>query len=168
MIRRVRKGCHRFSELAKANACAFAGHAELVDWRANNAFSKRRARSTEITAPKMAYQLDDLGRTGAREHWARNRYILVRMPVPLDGTVNRSTPVGGRQQRSTRGPLEPRWAILVLPPELIGNWPLLRQAIHRLMYGPPGKRAKSSISNGIRDALAEQDLTSAGHRIMRR
>jgi hypothetical protein len=77
------------------------------------------------------------------------------MPVPLDVYREQVKRQSIRNLLVTRKQLTDAMGHLVLPDELIGNLgPAVSAGRSILMYGPPGN-GKSSISNGIRDALGD-------------
>ena len=78
------------------------------------------------------------------------------MPVPLDVYREQVKRQSLRNIQLTRDQLTNAMGHLVLPPELLGHLgPAVSAGRSILMYGPPGN-GKSSISNGIRDAMGDK------------
>ncbi len=78
------------------------------------------------------------------------------MPVPLDVYSEQVKRQSIRNIQVTRDQLLGAMGHLILPEELIDHFgPAVSAGRSILMYGPPGN-GKSSISNGIRDALGDK------------
>lgn len=78
------------------------------------------------------------------------------MPVPLDVYREQVKRQSIRNIQVTRQQLSGAMGHLILPPALLGNLgPAVSSGRSILMYGPPGN-GKSSISNGIRDAMGDK------------
>ncbi|MBQ1202916.1 MAG: ATPase, partial [Loktanella sp.] len=78
------------------------------------------------------------------------------VPVPLAVYAEQVKRQSIRNTRLTREKLDAAMGHLVLPPDLLSNLgPAVSAGRSILMYGPPGN-GKSSISNGIRDALDDK------------
>ena len=78
------------------------------------------------------------------------------MPVPLEAYKEQVKRQSIRNITLTRAELLRGMGHLILPPDLIDNLgPAVTSGRSILMYGPPGN-GKSSISNGIRDALGDR------------
>jgi hypothetical protein len=76
--------------------------------------------------------------------------------VPLEVYQEQVKRQSIRNIQMTRAQLEGAMGHLILPPSLIANLgPAVGSGRSILMYGPPGN-GKSSISNGIRDALGDK------------
>ncbi|MGR3464984.1 ATPase [Limimaricola sp.] len=105
-------------------------------------------------ATEMPYQLTDAGRARALDALAQSEYFGA-MPVPLAAYHEQVARQSVRNLTLTRGRLQAAMGHLVLPPRLLGQLgPAIGAGRSILMYGPPGN-GKSSISNGIRDALGD-------------
>ena len=104
---------------------------------------------------EMPYQLTDNGKARALEALAQSEYYGA-MPVPLDIYREQVKRQSIRNLAMTRERLTGAMGHLILPPDLLGQLgPAVTAGRSILMYGPPGN-GKSSISNGIRDALGDK------------
>ena len=78
------------------------------------------------------------------------------MPVPLEMYREQVKRQSVRDIRLTRAQLTAAMGHLILPESLLDHLgPAVNSGRSILMYGPPGN-GKSSISNGIRDALGDR------------
>ncbi len=104
---------------------------------------------------EMSYQLTDSGRARAQEALAQSEYYGA-MPVPMAVYAEQVKRQSIKNLQMTRQRLTEAMGHLILPPALIGELgPAISAGRSILMYGPPGN-GKSSISNGIRDALGDK------------
>ncbi|OCX65897.1 ATPase [Thioclava sp. SK-1] len=104
---------------------------------------------------EMGYQLADAGKARALDALAQSEYYGA-MPVPLDMYQQQVKKQSVRNLQLTRTQLTGAMGHLILPPTLIDQLgPAVSSGRSILMYGPPGN-GKSSISNGIRDALGDR------------
>ena len=104
---------------------------------------------------EMGYQLTDGGRARALDALAQSEYYGA-MPVPLVDYAAQMKRQSIRNIQLTRAQLMAAMGHLVLPPLLIDQLgPAVSSGRSILMYGPPGN-GKSSISNGIRDAIGDR------------
>ena len=104
---------------------------------------------------EMGYQLTDGGRARALDALTQSEYYGA-MPVPLDEYAVQMRKQSIRNIQLTRMQLMRSMGHLVLPPTLIDQLgPAVSSGRSILMYGPPGN-GKSSISNGIRDAIGDR------------
>lgn len=102
----------------------------------------------------MNYQLTDTGRARALDALGQSEYYGA-MPVPMDDYAAQVKRQSIRNIQVTRKQLTEAMGHLILPDSLIDNLgPAVSAGRSILMYGPPGN-GKSSISNGIRDALGD-------------
>ncbi len=103
---------------------------------------------------EMGYQLTDNGRARALDALAQSEYYGA-MPVPLEVYSEQVKRQSIRNIQITRQQLTSAMGHLVLPDSLLDNLgPAVSAGRSILMYGPPGN-GKSSISNGIRDAMGD-------------
>jgi hypothetical protein len=104
---------------------------------------------------EMGYQLSDSGKARALDALGQSEYYGA-MPVPMEIYAEQVKRQSIRNIQITRGQLQGAMGHLVLPTALLGNLgPAVGSGRSILMYGPPGN-GKSSISNGIRDALGDK------------
>ncbi|KEP68256.1 ATPase [Thioclava dalianensis] len=103
---------------------------------------------------EMVFQLSDTGKARALDALSQSEYFGA-LPVPLRVYQEQVKRQSIRNIQLTRTQLTSAMGHLVLPPDLIGQLgPAVSSGRSILMYGPPGN-GKSSISNGIRDAIGD-------------
>ncbi|TMV94795.1 ATPase [Thioclava sp. BHET1] len=103
---------------------------------------------------EMVFQLSDTGKARALDALSQSEYFGA-LPVPLRVYREQVKRQSIRNIQLTRTQLTSAMGHLVLPPDLIGQLgPAVSSGRSILMYGPPGN-GKSSISNGIRDAIGD-------------
>ena len=104
---------------------------------------------------EMSYQLTDAGKARALDALAQSEYFGP-MPVPLDVYGEQVHRQSIRNIQVTRDQLTSSMGHLILPDNLLDHLgPAVSAGRSILMYGPPGN-GKSSISNGVRDALGDK------------
>ena len=104
---------------------------------------------------EMGYRLSDTGKTRALDALAQSEYFGA-MPVPLDIYKEQVERQSIRNIQIARDQLTNAMGHLILPNALLDQLgPAVSAGRSILMYGPPGN-GKSSISNGIRDALGDK------------
>lgn len=105
-------------------------------------------------ASDLRYQLTDTGRARALDALAQSEYYGA-MPVPMEAYSEQVRSQSIKNIQVTRRQLMAAMGHLILPDTLLDNLgPAVSAGRSILMYGPPGN-GKSSISNGIRDALGD-------------
>ena len=150
-----RKNTNSVSDLAKAVHLPVQVTQELVDLARDQRLLEATGTLNANSSNEMGYQLTDLGKARALDALAQSEYFGA-MPVPLDVYREQVKRQSVKNMQITRSQLEGAMGHLVLPNELIGNLgPAVSAGRSILMYGPPGN-GKSSISNGIRDALGDK------------
>ena len=150
-----RKNVTMVSEVAKAICLPIQVTQELVDMARDQRLLEATGTLNANNGNEMGYQLTDLGKARALDALAQSEYFGA-MPVPLEVYREQVKRQSVRNMQITRSQLEGAMGHLVLPDELIGNLgPAVSAGRSILMYGPPGN-GKSSISNGIRDALGDK------------
>ncbi len=103
---------------------------------------------------EMGYRLSDTGKARALDALSQSEYFGA-MPVPMEMYAQQVKRQSIRNITMTRGQLTGAMGHLILPPDLLDQLgPAVGSGRSILMYGPPGN-GKSSISNGIRDALGD-------------
>ena len=128
---------------------------ELVDMARGQLLLEATGTLNANSGNEMGYQLTDAGKARALDALAQSEYFGA-MPVPLDVYREQIKRQSIRNIAITRDQLSSAMGHLVLPPALLGNLgPAVGAGRSILMYGPPGN-GKSSISNGIRDALGDK------------
>ena len=143
------------SEIARAICLPVAVTQELVDFARGEKLCEAMGTMSAAAATEMAYRLTDAGRARALDALTQSEYYGA-MPVPLAVYREQVKRQSIRNLAVTRDQLMAAMGHLILPPNLIGQLgPAVGAGRSILMYGPPGN-GKSSISNGIRDALGDK------------
>ena len=128
---------------------------ELVDLCRQQRLIEATGTLNANSGNEMGYQLTDQGKARAQDALKQSEYFGA-MPVPLDVYRVQIERQSIRNIAITRDQLCNAMGHLILPPALLGNLgPAVGAGRSILMYGPPGN-GKSSISNGIRDALGDK------------
>ncbi len=128
---------------------------ELIDIARGQRLIEAMGTLSASAGNEMGYQLTESGKARALDALAQSEYFGA-MPVPLDVYREQIERQSIRNIAITRDQLSAAMGHLVLPPALLGNLgPAVGAGRSILMYGPPGN-GKSSISNGIRDALGDK------------
>ena len=149
-----RKNVDMVTELAAAVCLPIQVTQELVDMARDQRLVEATGTLNANNGNEMGYQLTDAGKARAIDALSQSEYFGA-MPVPLDVYREQVKRQSIRNLMVSRDVLTNAMGHLVLPDELIGNLgPAVSAGRSILMYGPPGN-GKSSISNGIRDALGD-------------
>lgn len=143
------------SELARAICLPIQLTQELVDMARGQRLLEATGTLHATSGNEMGYQLTDAGKARALDALTQSEYYGA-MPVPLEAYRAQVTRQSVRNMKLGRDALMRGMGHLILPEDLIGNLgPAVGSGRSILMYGPPGN-GKSSISNGIRDALGDR------------
>lgn len=150
-----RKNVAEIVEIAKAICLPVPVTQELVDLA-------RRQKLLEVTGMlhansggAMGYQLTDAGKARALDALGQSEYYGA-MPVPLAVYSEQVKRQSIRNIQITRDQLTGAMGHLILPDDLLSHLgPAVSSGRSILLYGPPGN-GKSSISNGICDALGDR------------
>ena len=128
---------------------------ELVDLARTQKLVEATGTMHATSGSEMGYQLSDSGKARALDALSQSEYYGA-MPIPMEIYAEQVKRQSIRNIQITRDQLTGAMGHLVLPPALLGNLgPAVSSGRSILMYGPPGN-GKSSISNGIRDALGDK------------
>ncbi|MDP4032035.1 MAG: ATPase [Pseudorhodobacter sp.] len=150
-----RMNLDQVSELSRALCLPVPPTQELVDLARGQRLLEATGTLHASSGNEMGYQLTEAGRARALDALGQSEYYGA-MPVPLDAYKEQVTRQSVRNMRLTRTQLLSGMGHLILPEDLIGNLgPAVTSGRSILMYGPPGN-GKSSIANGIRDALGDK------------
>ncbi|MDJ0821319.1 MAG: ATPase [Paracoccaceae bacterium] len=151
-----RKNTNLVTDLAKATCLPVPVAQELIDMaRSQGLLEAMGTLSAGTTTNEMPYQLTDSGKARALDALAQSEYFGP-MPVPLQVYSEQVKRQSIRNIQISRDQLTGAMGHLILPDSLIGNLgPAVGSGRSILMYGPPGN-GKSSISNGIRDAMGDK------------
>ncbi|MCC5974004.1 MAG: ATPase [Rubellimicrobium sp.] len=143
------------SEISRAICLPIPVTQELVDEARSQRLLEAMGTLNANSGNEMAYQLTDAGKARALDALAQSEYYGA-MPVPLTVYTEQIKRQSIRNIHITRDQLTAAMGHLILPPALLGQLgPAVGAGRSILMYGPPGN-GKSSISNGIRDALGDK------------
>lgn len=128
---------------------------ELVDMGRSQRLIEAMGTLHANSGGEMGYQLTEGGKARALDALTQSEYYGA-MPVPLADYAVQMRKQSIRNIQLTRPQLMAAMGHLVLPPTLIDQLgPAVSSGRSILMYGPPGN-GKSSISNGIRDAIGDR------------
>ena len=150
-----RKNLETASEIAKALCLPRAVTQELIDAAREHRLLEATGTLNANSGDEMGYQLTDAGKSRALDALSQSEYFGA-MPVPLADYAEQVKRQSIRNIQITRQELTRAMGHLVLPDTLLDHLgPAVSAGRSILMYGPPGN-GKSSISNGIRDALGDR------------
>jgi len=149
-----RKNTNTVRELAKTICLPVPVSQELIDLARSQGLLEAMGTMSANSSGEMAYQLTDGGKARALDALSQSEYFGA-MPVPLDVYAHQVKRQSIRNVQITREQLTNAMGHLILPDDLLSNLgPAVSAGRSILMYGPPGN-GKSSISNGIRDAMGD-------------
>ncbi len=149
-----RKNVDTVSEVAAAVCLPGSVTQELIDIAREQKLMEATGTLNANSGNEMGYQLTDAGKARALDALSQSEYFGA-MPVPLDVYREQVKRQSIRNIQVTRDQLTGAMGHLVLPDSLLDHLgPAVSAGRSILMYGPPGN-GKSSISNGIRDALGD-------------
>ena len=150
-----RKNIDMVTELASAICLPTSVTQELVDMAREQKLIEATGTLNANSSNEMGYQLTDAGKARALDALSQSEYFGA-MPVPLDVYREQVKRQSIRNIMVTRQQLTSAMGHLILPDSLLDHLgPAVSAGRSILMYGPPGN-GKSSISNGIRDALGDR------------
>ncbi len=128
---------------------------ELIDEARGQALVEALGTLHANSGGEMGYRLSDSGKARALDALSQSEYYGA-LPVPMEAYAEQVKRQSIRNIEITREQLTKAMGHLILPPELLDHLgPAVGSGRSILMYGPPGN-GKSSISNGIRDALGDK------------
>ncbi|MDE3121026.1 MAG: ATPase [Paracoccaceae bacterium] len=128
---------------------------ELIDIARSQRLVEAMGTMSPTSSGDMAYQLTDNGKARALDALSQSEYYGA-LPVPLRIYRDQVTRQSIRTIQLTRDQLMAAMGHLILPDGLVQTLgPAVNSGRSVLLYGPPGN-GKSSISNGIRDAMADK------------
>ena len=149
-----RRNIEEVTEMSKVICLPVPVMQELVDLARTQKLVEATGTLHANSGGEMGYQLSDAGKARALDAVAQSEYYGA-MPVPLEVYQQQVKRQSIRNIQITRQQLTGAMGHLVLPPDLLSDLgPAVSSGRSILMYGPPGN-GKSSISNGIRDALGD-------------
>ncbi len=150
-----RKNLTEVGELAQAVCLPRPVTQELIDLAREQKLLEATGTLNANSGGEMGYQLTDAGKSRTLDALSQSEYFGA-MPVPLDVYREQVKRQSIRNIQVSREQLTNAMGHLVLPDALLGHLgPAVSAGRSILMYGPPGN-GKSSISNGIRDAMGDK------------
>lgn len=150
-----RKNVDMVSDVAKAICLPTAVTQELIDMAREQRLLEATGTLNANSGNEMGYQLTDVGKARALDALTQSEYFGA-MPVPLDVYREQIARQSIKNVQITRAQLTAAMGHLILPDSLLDHLgPAVGSGRSILMYGPPGN-GKSSISNGIRDAMGDK------------
>ncbi|QBF32962.1 ATPase [Thalassococcus sp. S3] len=150
-----RKNVDMVSEIAEAICLPVTVTQELVDLAREQKLIEATGTLNANNGNEMGYQLTDAGKARALDALSQSEYFGA-MPVPLDVYREQVERQSIKNIQITRDQLTSAMGHLILPDSLLDHLgPAVSAGRSILMYGPPGN-GKSSISNGIRDAMGDR------------
>ncbi len=150
-----RKNLTLVTEIARAICLPVQVTQELVDLARGQKLLEATGTLNALSGNEMGYQLTEGGKARALDALAQSEYFGA-MPVPLSVYTQQVKRQSIRNIQVTRDQLIASMGHLILPDDLLDHLgPAVSAGRSILMYGPPGN-GKSSISNGIRDALGDK------------
>jgi hypothetical protein len=142
------------SELAQTLCLPVPVSQELMDMAREQGLVEATGTLHASSGSEMGFRLSDTGKSRALDALAQSEYYGA-MPIPLEVYAEQVKRQSVRNMKITRQALTGSMGHLILPPDLLDQLgPAVGAGRSILMYGPPGN-GKSSISNGIRDALGD-------------
>ncbi|MFZ1727398.1 MAG: ATPase [Albidovulum sp.] len=143
------------SDIARVTALPIPVAQELIDIARSQKLLEATGTLHANSGGEMGYQLADAGKARALDALGQSEYYGA-MPIPLDSYREQVKRQSIRNIQMTRQQLTSAMGHLILPDSLLDHLgPAVGSGRSILMYGPPGN-GKSSISNGIRDALGDK------------
>ncbi|MCK4711761.1 MAG: ATPase [Marinosulfonomonas sp.] len=150
-----RQNLEMVSEVSKAICLPIPVTQELIDLARGQKLLQATGSLHAGSGGEMGYQLTDAGKSRTLDALSQSEYYGA-MPVPLEVYKEQVERQSIRNIQITRDQLTGAMGHLILPDDLLDQLgPAVSSGRSILMYGPPGN-GKSSISNGIRDALGDK------------
>ncbi|MCP5086823.1 MAG: ATPase [Rhodobacteraceae bacterium] len=150
-----RKNVQTATEVEKALSCTAPIALELVELARLSGMIEVLGNTGEGRSSAMRYQLSDNGKSRALDALAQSEYFGA-LPIPLDHYKRQVALQSVANVGITQDALLGAMGHLILPEGLLDQLgPAVNSGKSILMYGPPGN-GKSSIANGVRDALGDR------------
>jgi len=152
----LRMSINLISDISGVVCLPYAQVQELIDAaRGERLLEAMGTMHAGATSAEMGYQLTEAGRAQAHRALEQSEYYGA-MPVPMEAYAKQVRRQSIRKIKISHDRLQQAMGDLILPPGLMADLgPAVTSGRSILFYGPPGN-GKSSISNGIRDALGDQ------------
>ena len=143
------------SEIADALCVLPPVAMELIEICRENGLLETLGMRGSSTSAELRYQLTDGGKSRALDALEQSEYFGA-LPITLEDFRAQSARQSITDVAITKERLEGSMSHLVLPDGMLDQLgPAVNSGKSVLLYGPPGN-GKSSISNGIRDALGDK------------
>jgi len=150
-----RMNLEQVGQLSKVMALPIPLLQELMDIARDQKLVQAMGTMSATASSEMGYQLSDAGKARALDALSQSEYYG-SLPVPLEDYQAQVKRQSIKNIMLDRQKLMGAMGHLILPDELLDHLgPAVGSGRSILMYGPPGN-GKSSISNGIRDALGDR------------
>lgn len=150
-----RQNLEQVSEISQSICLPVPVCQQLVDLARDQALVESTGTLHANSGNEMGYRLTDGGKSRALDALSQSEYFGA-MPVPLEVYTEQVKRQSIRNIKISRDQLTGAMGHLILPDDLLDHLgPAVGAGRSILMYGPPGN-GKSSISNGIRDALGDK------------
>ncbi|HSF63523.1 MAG TPA: ATPase [Paracoccaceae bacterium] len=150
-----RTNLDQVSEISRSICLPVPLTQDLVDMARGQKLVEATGTLHATSGNEMGYQLTESGKARALDALGQSEYYGA-MPIPLASYTEQIKRQSIRDIRLTREQLMRAMGHLILPEDLLSNLgPAITSGRSILMYGPPGN-GKSSISNGIRDAMGDK------------
>ncbi|MEL6167189.1 MAG: ATPase [Pseudomonadota bacterium] len=150
-----RQNLDMVTEIARAVCLPTPVTQELVDLARSQRLLEATGTLHANSGGEMGFQLTEAGKARALDALSQSEYYGA-MPVPLQVYAEQVKRQSIRNIQITRDALTGAMGHLILPDDLLDHLgPAVGAGRSILMYGPPGN-GKSSISNGIRDAIGDK------------
>jgi hypothetical protein len=150
-----RKNLERVSDMAKELCVTVPIVMELVEVCRLQKLIETLGNSDGGVASEMRYQMTETGKSRALLALQQSEYFGP-IPVPMSDFAAQVERQTIRNVGITKEKLEGAMQHLIIPDDLLNQiGPAVNSGKSVLMYGPPGN-GKSSIANGIRDAMGDK------------
>lgn len=149
-----RRNLSTASAIAKSISLSVQLTQELIELCRAQKMLEAMGNRAATAATELEYELSDAGKSRALDALAQSEYYGP-MPVPMEDYKRQTARQSIRNVSISKKRLNAAMGHLVLPDGLLDELgPAVNSGRSILMYGPAGN-GKSSISNGIRDALGD-------------
>jgi hypothetical protein len=150
-----RMSLDQVTDIARVTCLPITLAQEIVDMARSQLLLEATGTLSATAGSEMGYKLTDAGKARALDALAQSEYFGA-VPVPMEHYAQQVKRQSVRNMRITRDQLISAMGELILPESLLDHLgPAVGAGRSILMYGPPGN-GKSSIANGIRNALGDR------------
>ncbi len=150
-----RRSLNTASDISQAICLPLQLTIELIDLAREQKLLEAMGNRDSGGNSEMIFELSETGKARALDALAQSEYYGP-IPVPLEDYKQQTERQAVRNISISKQQLGASMSHLVLPDGLLDQLgPAINSGKSILMYGPPGN-GKSSISNGIRDALGDK------------